>query len=1687
MEQKNIADLIATLTDGLLPAKNVSKKQLDTLKAALAETLQVQNITEILPENGLLLDKINQQSHPLQPSDLLTDPPTHLLNKQPNQPAIDQPNMFRVFRREVPVKTSQYAASVPIWAAGQMVDHTLGPFTDTFGKLFWFDFYKRVHHVTVARGSDLFLQIPIKGFLSAHLHYHLPAGSVWVRSQLISASAPSGAFTGLKIKGGDIYFKQPVTISGGAIIIAGGDDCELLLDLDQSVDTPAIGTSTGDDAKNQTLQLPQKVKIICSAGGVTISEAGDMSLEVYGSAYKFTKDNAVAPIFDAILNRILIGYKGNGNIFSAPSVRSPLFQISETAMISGNYWALPVTVNIITQLGEAAGIGAVVLKLKSGIKAGWKSVEKGPVQLNTTYIMSEPGRIAITALDAASAGTAQKFDVWEEKNATKKIRSTVDIQYGKHFSIIYSCLSSGNETLILGNAGMQARLDRPVSADKHRLKINALSATVVLFEIKNSDYVYVEALKMMQQLIAAKKTVGIKPISFALSNALIKTTPVDDFYLFGKWTSRNDIDEGTVVLNCPMYFLLPSLPDPYVTNYQPFFGNRDRASQQVLSGLSLASLIQWTDPATPKLTLLFVADNTSSDVFNFIEYNRQLPVAGNHFSVGATTTGNLQTSSDFQAQMFAVGIKPDNTQKIQQEDAQNTAGLINIFNDRMQLSEASIYLLDVSTNADLFGVGLGFSRRKNEQLNPKFPLAVQGIDLVTDAFNTRIYTLPQVQWEPLWTIQNPKVKPSPFPSPVTSPDTGDPTIFGTESFDLVPIAPKPVIEKFLSAYNDPTHPKKMAALFSLPFGMKAMAFLENPTDTTQEGAQVGYNAPAFDDQKLAGGLQISVTATSPDNGADFESPKFTGATIQTRNLIELLTGNIPLDDNGNPLSVLGPDVDIIFNNEFKPGGNKQRVPLQRMDISGYGATIFSKWLNPKAKIAATSQARFDVMLGRTSHEVIQVKSLKYPFGVPVVRTITIQRTSGGGVTRYDSGWVAQGPGIYDFSYTQIDKITLKEVDYKSPFDFHPGIVRGMYHVTEIRDTGRIYKVDAVDPLESVILQEVFFDGDALIDDVVTGATNGYVPTKRQRGFVQLSPYQKPLTPEQFSELLRTEGALGGPLDCVVNVGQSGQNMRVVRIDVSAADNFGSKLFVAAGHGSLALPKEGSWSQIKRSENSGDMVVLNEDGALPIIREGKLNTVPTQPYRFADPVDILVAAAPKTDYALLQSTGSQKVLFLRPTIQRNDTGIKSTFHPYFADAFALLNSKGIFPALNTAFPLGGGGTNLQILGNGKLKLTSGGNFTAPNGYTRDFLNNGSSRIYLDYSNLSGSQSNVDFLFDSEAALPWLAHTKNVSIVVDLLLFKGLINVTTDFISEAGKRPQMVNPKLKFASILQPIIDFLSFLGGFDMASAFAVNMGNTTSDSWEPKLKAGLIGFKLDFQVTPAPPIPSQIEIHVFGVKIKGPTLLEKEAFDAAPHLTPLKIGLEFEIETHYNMLPSSFSINEPTDATEIENQKKEMLSIGASLKIGGEIHILLVEILPAKVGIYFFGSLEFEFGLDSKEGKSFGFKVAVGLEIAVNWPIVGDVSVIEALGLEMEWKDSGSTSSSGMFVLIIFKGEAELLDGAIVIGIHLEAKGGQEKESSGGVDKTYAVCEIEFAAEISLAFVIHFEFDVTWQEKTQVS
>src|SRR5204862_2391181 len=136
-------------------------------------------------------------------------------------------------------------------------------------------------------------------------------------------------------------------------------------------------------------------------------------------------------------------------------------------------------------------------------------------------------------------------------------------------------------------------------------------------------------------------------------------------------------------------------------------------------------------------------------------------------------------------------------------------------------------------------------------------------------------------------------------------------------------------------------------------------FAEFKGPSQPQSARMEFNRPAYPQSEVTGGLQIRVDAPPflP------ESPIFKGGTLQLNNV---------LDASFSPTvtGTLGSSVGEIFNDEFffsssgTTGYKTRGVPLTRIDFSGYGASIFSHWQNPNAAIAATSQAHFDVFVGR---------------------------------------------------------------------------------------------------------------------------------------------------------------------------------------------------------------------------------------------------------------------------------------------------------------------------------------------------------------------------------------------------------------------------------------------------------------------------------------------------------------------------------------------------------------------------------------------------------------------------------------------------------------------------------------------------------------------------------------------------
>ena len=203
--------------------------------------------------------------------------------------------------------------------------------------------------------------------------------------------------------------------------------------------------------------------------------------------------------------------------------------------------------------------------------------------------------------------------------------------------------------------------------------------------------------------------------------------------------------------------------------------------------------------------------------------------------------------------------------------------------------------------------------------------------------------------------------------------------------------------------------------------------------------------------------------------------------MQKRNLVDQISGTRRWRVRRSACWV--PAVDTIFNSELHPGASGALVPLELIDFSGYGASSFSDWTAPDAVPPAVVQVSFKTMVGRSSHEVVQVKSVLYPLGAIVVRTITIDRQDDSEVNRYDSGWIPATPGLSKARASPI----------------HSGAVTGIQHSRDPRHHANLQRAGSLE------MVGVYFDADIQIDGVLSGGSNGLIPSTGQFGFVQTAP------------------------------------------------------------------------------------------------------------------------------------------------------------------------------------------------------------------------------------------------------------------------------------------------------------------------------------------------------------------------------------------------------------------------------------------------------------------------------------------------------------------------------------------------------------------------------------------------------
>jgi hypothetical protein len=547
-----------------------------------------------------------------------------------------------------------------------------------------------------------------------------------------------------------------------------------------------------------------------------------------------------------------------------------------------------------------------------------------------------------------------------------------------------------------------------------------------------------------------------------------------------------------------------------------------------------------------------------------------------------------------------------------------------------------------------------------------------------------------------------------------------------------------------------------------------------------------------------------------------------------------------------------------------------------------------------------------------------------------------------------------------------------------------------------------------------------------------------------------------------------------------------------------------------------------------NRGTGDVSPIPESFSVPLVREGlwvagkvvNVDDVKNKLLRIAHPLDIVRAAVNDTvNFGFLQNLPTQKVLFLTPAFSTTQQFLLSRTPPLLADSYRLMNSNGIFPNIGKAegadigaaisllkgvdinniakeaFSDSGlvdaGKKAYQLL---EIKAKEEGQKLLDQGYklVKDKVNDlaneafkfdlpsfeyplvkieGMLKIYIEYKASTNNKDlpktdyvgKFDFNVDSFAAdmgKTWKGRMHNLAMVVDLGTLERLMTIQGNFNSQKGKAADigssdagdddaftLPRPEIKFSDALEPVIKILEILSqlsqgkyGEALKKGLKVAMSNSAA-IWEYKFEA-----TKDIPLVRFPPGP---------------------LYDAPQ--TPLKLEASMALGVYFNA------------ALKVTTDPKQLLpTAGAFLQFHGGLQVMCVSVAVGT--IYAVGHVDLRIAADTSPKISLTMKFGFGAQVGVGLPVIGNVSVLFMVGVEI-YVDSSKKVAVTAFML--FRGHAELLGGLVGVTITIEASGSVIKEGEG--KPTYCEAQVTFALDISIFLVIDISFSESWEEQRQIA
>lgn len=1194
-----------------------------------------------------------------------------------------------------------------------------GPFVDFDGSLVQFAVFESSRFLAVQLTLPAPFPLVTETLMLLHRQsfsndgnrtFSIPPGTVWLRARF--AVRNTEGYIGLRVKSGTLTIDSPAqSRPGNSVGIPAGAQWSLALEPEQ----PPAADGNGSDANSLTLQLPGRIEVR-STGESDVN--GIIALSGFGSDLEF-RHPLGAPFADA--DSITFPYDNDGAVWSIDGNLSTAAQLTGECRVMSAGWTLPINKLPLNTFGEAVHGGSLRLELRKGLESRMLGTA-GTFKWFDTILTANATGVSLNAQQAQSSARSE-LDLWTPAH-TAAVFAQQPIQ-----RLYFSSLRDGRDIALVNGGEIKNKWDLPLTAAGKPFSYKG--------EI-DSFAVIAERTGLLRVACSAIQSPETWAHGVVLENLYLSVREPRRLSFTGDYDGISRISHGIAVFFFDVMLAQPSLPDPYIANWE-------LPDDRFTSEAALSIRLRWAELETPSVV------------------------------------AHIERSVNF----------PD-PRDIPVDEPRDLRAL---FDHHLESHPETLNLLDLSSNEHLFGVAVERPSDHNVQLRDN--------RLTTELRRVRLLMLPQVQWEPMQVEPNDDANIN--ADNLRFKTNGVRTLVGANSVKLVPVLPSVVGTQIVKAASDN---KPAGALFSLPFGLCAFArmdpLFEQRIDRLRAVIAL-IHEPGFENLKSAQQLRLIATGGSRD---PIRKP-WRGMPGALR-----VVQNIEQPNANNLLSAFDTSVGGIINDAFQ-----NMVPLHQADLSGYGLSTFSNWTKDE-KVGVT-QARFDVLNGRTSYEVIQVRSILAFCMAHVVRTVIFERRNSGKVLRLDSGWQP----VDDGEFKQDDPVAKK-------FEFEKGVVVAFRNIRRIRVLETPVVVEGTAP-DDYRWQQVLFDADAHLENVVAGGKGPLVPIRDHIGYIQLKPTGGGAEPDRarIAALLKKLGTMvGGPIDCKVRVGGILEmNLAGIFADEAPDNTNANEVLVVGAYGSPKLPRAGQWSTVRINGTTLEASPVDSRHGMPVIRR------PGQPYTFREPGDVQRSNA--DEFGFLMSTPTSRVLFPKPSVDPNKPEELVTDKAHVADPYSLVQSTSVFP--RPTYALRCNETPLfNISAENEWRL-SNSNFTFTTPAT-DLVKGGEFTITRGFA----PAPTVDVILDSAIQnKPWeiSATPNNLDIVIDGI--GKIFTIKTNYSALSGALPKLDKPSLEFGDALNAVKDVLSALNNFKPLTNFHIDVDVTAGTGPSPSFIVA-INFKL---------------------------------------------------------------------------------------------------------------------------------------------------------------------------------------------------------------------------------------------------